>query len=65
MENPEGKEIVIDAPWGGQQTGGANCIIVESQIENSNGEKERYIIERGAFEATYKKDSQTAEGEQL
>lgn len=65
MENPEGKEIVIDAPWGGQQTGGANCIIVESQIENSNGEKERYIIERGAFEATYKKDSQTAEEEQL
>lgn len=60
MENPEGKEIVIDAPWGGQQTGGADCMIVESQI---NGD--RYLVERGAFEATYKKDSQTAEEEQL
>lgn len=65
MENPEGKEIVIDAPWGGEQTGGADCIIVESQIENSDGDKERYIIERGVFEATYKKDGQTTEEEQL
>lgn len=56
MENPTGQEIIIDAPWGGEQTGGADCMIVESQI---NGD--RYIVERGAFEMTYEKNGPTAE----
>lgn len=56
MKNPTGQEIIIDAPWGGEQTGGADCMIVESQI---NGD--RYLIERGAFEATYEKNNPTAE----
>lgn len=56
MENPTGQEIIIDAPWGGEQTGGADCMIVESQI---NGD--RYLIERGAFEMTYEKNNPTAE----
>ena len=56
MKNPTGQEIIIDAPWGGEQTGGADCMIVESQI---NGD--RYLIERGAFEMTYKKNNPTAE----
>lgn len=53
IKNPTGQEIIIDAPWGGKQTGGADCMIVESQI---NGD--RYLIERGAFEATYEKTAQ-------
>ena len=56
MKNPTGQEIIIDAPWGGEQTGGADCMIVESQI---NGD--RYLIEIGAFEMTYEKNSPTAE----
>ena len=56
MKNPTGQEIIIDAPWGGEQTGGADCMIVESQI---NGD--RYLIERGAFEATYEKNNPTTE----
>ena len=56
MKNPTGQEIIIDTPWGGEQTGGADCMIVESQI---NGD--RYLIERGAFEMTYEKNSPTAE----
>lgn len=56
MENPTGQEIIIDAPWGGEQTGGADCMIVESQI---NGD--RYLIEIGAFEMTYEKNGPTAE----
>mgnify|MGYP000884676057 FL=1 len=56
MKNPTGQEIIIDAPWGGKQTGGADCMIVESQI---NGD--RYLIERGAFEMTYEKNDPTAE----
>ena len=56
MKNPTGQEIIIDAPWGGEQTGGADCIIVESQI---NGY--RYLIEIGAFEMTYKKNNPIAE----
>jgi len=56
MKNPTGQEIIIDAPWGGEQTGGADCMIVESQI---NGDK--YLIERGAFEMTYEKNNPTAE----
>ncbi len=53
IKNPTGQEIIIDAPWGGKQTGGADCMIVESQI---NGD--RYLIEIGAFEATYEKTAQ-------
>lgn len=49
IKNPTGQEIVIDAPWGGDQNGEADCWLVESQI---NGD--RYIIEASAFEATYK-----------
>lgn len=56
MENPTGQEIIIDAPWGGEQTGGADCMIVESQV---NGD--RYLIEIGAFEMTYEKNNPTAE----
>lgn len=56
IKNPTGQEIIIDAPWGGKQTGGADCMIVESQI---NGD--RYLIERGAFEMTYEKDNSTTE----
>ena len=56
MKNPTSQEIIIDAPWGGKQTGGADCMIVESQI---NGD--RYLIERGAFEMTYEKNDPTAE----
>ena len=56
MKNPTGQEIIIDAPWGGEQTGGADCMIVESQI---NGD--RYLIERGAFEMTYEKNNPTTE----
>ena len=56
MENPTRQEIIIDAPWGGKQTGGADCMIVESQI---NGD--RYIVERGAFEMTYEKNGPTTE----
>ena len=56
MKNPTGQEIIIDAPWGGEQTGGADCMILESQI---NGDK--YLIERGAFEMTYEKNNPTAE----
>ena len=56
MKNPTGQEIIIDAPWGGEQTGRADCMIVESQI---NGD--RYLIEIGAFEMTYEKNSPTAE----
>ena len=56
MKNPTGQEIIIDTPWGGEQTGGADCMIVESQI---NGD--RYLIEIGAFEMTYEKNSPTAE----
>jgi hypothetical protein len=48
IKNPTGQEIVIDAPWGGDQTGEADCWLVESQI---NGD--RYIIEASAFDATY------------
>lgn len=48
MKNPTGQEIVIDAPWGGDQTGEADSWIVESQI---NGD--RYIIEAAAFDASY------------
>lgn len=56
MKNPTGQEIIIDAPWDGKQTGGADCMIVESQI---NGD--RYLIEIGAFEMTYEKNDPTAE----
>lgn len=56
MKNPTGQEIIIDAPWGSEQTGGADCMILESQI---NGD--RYLIERGAFEMTYEKNNPTAE----
>ena len=56
IKNPTGQEIIIDAPWGGKQTGGADCMIVESQI---NGD--RYLIEIGAFEMTYEKNNPTAE----
>lgn len=56
IKNPTGQEIIIDAPWGGEQTGRADCMIVESQI---NGD--RYLIEIGAFEMTYEKNSPTAE----
>lgn len=56
MKNPTGQEIIIDAPWGGKQTGGADCMILESQI---NGD--RYLIEIGAFEMTYEKNDPTAE----
>lgn len=56
MENPTGQEIIIDAPWGGEQTGGADCMIVESQ---TNGD--RYLIEIGAFEMTYEKNDPTTE----
>ena len=56
MKNPTGQEIIIDAPWGGEQTGGADCMIVESQI---NGD--RYLIEIGAFEMTYEKNNPTTE----
>jgi len=56
MKNPTGQEIIIDAPWGGEQTGGGGCMIVESQI---NGD--RYLIERGAFEMTYKRNDPTTE----
>jgi hypothetical protein len=48
IKNPTGREIVIDAPWGGDQGGEADCWLVESQV---NGE--RYIIEARAFDATY------------
>ena len=48
IKNPTGQEIVIDAPWGGDQTGEADCWLVESQI---NGDQ--YIIEASAFDATY------------
>ena len=56
MENPTRQEIIIDAPWGGEQTGGADCMIVESQI---NGD--RYLIDRSAFEMTYEKNNSTTE----
>ena len=56
MKNPTGQEIIIDAPWGGKQTGGADCMIVESQIDG-----DRYLIEIGAFEMTYEKDNSTTE----
>ena len=56
MNNPTGQEIIIDAPWGGEQTGGADCMIVESQV---NGDK--YLTERGAFEMTYEKNNPIAE----
>ena len=56
MKNPTGQEIIIDAPWGGEQTGRADCMIVESQV---NGD--RYLIERGAFEMTYKRNDPTTE----
>ena len=56
IKNPTGQEIIIDAPWGGEQTGGADCMIVESQI---NGDK--YLIERSAFEMTYEKNNPTTE----
>ena len=56
MKNPAGQEIIIDAPWGGEQTGGADCMILESQI---NGDK--YLIARGAFEMTYEKNNPTTE----
>ena len=49
MPNPTGREIVIDAPWGGQQHGEADCWLAESQI---NGD--RYIIEAAAFAQTYR-----------
>lgn len=48
IKNPTGQEIVIDAPWGGDQAGEADCWIVESQISG-----ERYIIEASAFDETY------------
>ena len=56
IKNPAGQEIIIDAPWGGKQTGGADCMIVESQIND-----DRYLIEIGAFEMTYEKDNSTTE----
>ena len=56
MKNPTGQEIIIDAPWGGQQHGEADCWLAESQI---NGD--RYLIERGAFEMTYKRNDPTTE----
>lgn len=49
IKNPTGQEVVIDAPWGGDQNGEADCWLVESQI---NGD--RYIIEAAAFDATYR-----------
>ena len=49
MPNPTGREIVIDAPWGGQQHGEADCWLVESQVNGS-----RYIIEAAAFAQTYR-----------
>ena len=49
MPNPTGREIVIDAPWGGQQHGEADCWLVESQITG-----DRYIIEAAAFAQTYR-----------
>ena len=49
MPNPTGREIVIDAPWGGQQHGEVDCWLVESQVNGS-----RYIIEAAAFAQTYR-----------
>ena len=49
MPNPTGREIVINAPWGGQQHGEADCWLVESQVTG-----DRYIIEAAAFVQTYR-----------
>jgi hypothetical protein len=49
IKNPTGQEIVIDAPWGGDQNGEADCWLVESQV---NGD--RYIIEAAAFAESYR-----------
>lgn len=50
LPNPTGREIVIIAPWGEEQVGGADCWIVESQV---NGD--RYLIEPRPFAETYRK----------
>lgn len=49
MPNPTGREIVIDAPWGGQQHGEADCWLAESQVTG-----DRYIIEAAAFAQVYR-----------
>jgi hypothetical protein len=55
IDNPTGASIEIIAPWGEPQFGEADCLLaVTVEDENDSISGDRYIIERKAFEATYK-----------
>jgi hypothetical protein len=55
IDNPTGASIEIVAPWGAPQYGDADCLLAVSvEDENDAISADRYIIERKAFDATYK-----------
>jgi hypothetical protein len=55
IDNPTAKDIEILAPWGEPQFGDARCLLAVT-LDGPDDEavgKDRYIIERDAFEQTY------------
>lgn len=54
IPNPYGTPIEIQASWGSPQTGDAYCIIADACDENGTLLGEPYLIEKAAFEETYK-----------
>ena len=54
IKNPFGKPVEIMASWGTPQTGDAECLFADVCDESGNMSGEPYIIERAAFENTYK-----------
>lgn len=52
--NPFGRPIEIMARWGSPQTGGADCMVVDTcDKDGSNRGNEPYLIDASAFRETY------------
>ncbi len=55
FENPTGETIRIVAPWGEEQVGGPDCMIVSAYDPEKPSvlSEDRYIVGRQEFEETY------------
>lgn len=53
VRNPWGERIVIDAPWGERQFGGADCWVAV-RLDDGKVSDNRYLIGAGEFADTYK-----------
>jgi len=54
VKNPYAEPIVMEASWGEDQHGQANCMIADVCDENGVSDGEPYIIGADEFAATYK-----------